>query len=621
MPEKLEKEILESVLTPAMVSDIWSANYSEAIPFSMQHFSVGALLPAMFYMFRRGHRRGPGNFAKSFALLPGETETTRGSAKNIPTVTSVARALSGDAERFAGFDGEAAQHILADFLLAHCLENQRHEPGRKKPVIRAFPTHYHAAWIDLPQSVGHLRLVPESIVAMLVDQAEGESIEAARTAGSLFRVGDDFTGNVLLSVFGAGMSTRERQTDLVDEFDESVDLALDQLVTVRMARRCQQPTKLKETGKAGKSLSEGRGTPEIPNQRPIARQAAAAFREDMTLFLQSFGTTIPRQTLTQMLESCMALGLSNLFLSTAAAFFDWESDGRLPETDRPWPLFVDCSSGADFELRRLSEEVMDDCTRRLHRLPVILMVLRILDWQVRSEMDSLPSKRPDATARINLLGEVLFERHELSRDILRDVRRSCRTLADRLRQDDVGEVYQGVLDDEAAIPNPAWRLAEVVTQMMGDGSQVKRVDECLNSCLMVGQANGLAAERRVRFQSIRNGKKSGMMRSILLTDTMLDFLVHRHLVAVRAAHAPPQNEGGEWRTLSFNDFISILRSRYGLLVDQAPAGLSISQELLQRNRQFLERRLRSLGLLLGVNDAESMKRLRARFDISGGRGA
>jgi len=622
MPDKLEKEILQDVLTPAMVSDIWSANYPEVIPFSLQQFSVGALLPAVFYMFRRGYRRGQGNFGKEFAPLLGETDTTRGSAKNNPTVASVARVLSSDAERFAGFDGAWAQNILADFLLAHCLENQRHESGRKKPVIRAFPTHYHAAWIDLPRSVGHLRLVPESIVAMLADQTQGESIEAAQTADSLFRVGDDFTGNILLSVFGEGMSTREQQTDLVDEFDESVDLALDELVTIRIARRSQQPTKLREAARTGRSLGEGRGTPEIPNQRPIARRATVAFHEDMGLFLQSFGRTIPRQTLTQMLESCIALGLSNLFLSTAAASFEWESEGRLPETDRAWPLLVDCSSGADFELRRLSEEVMDDCTRRLHRLPVIFMVLRILDWQVRAEIRPLPPKRPDATARINLLGDVLFERHQQSRDILRDLRKSCFTLADRLKQEDLGEVYRGVLDDEVAIPNPAWRLAEAVTQMMGDSVQVQHVHKCLNSCLMVGQANGLADERRVQFQSMRNGKKTGMMRSIILTDTMLDFLVHRHLLVDRDSRGLPQGGCGELRALSFNDFVSILRARYGLLVDQAPAGQNISQELLQRNRQFLERRLRSLGLLMGVNDAESMKRLRARFEAqgNGGRG-
>ena len=44
--------------------------------------------------------------------------------------------------------------------------------------------------------------------------------------------------------------------------------------------------------------------------------------------------------------------------------------------------------------------------------------------------------------------------------------------------------------------------------------------------------------------------------------------------------------------------------------------LKIGQDLLRANKQWLERRLRDLGLLVGVNDAESMKQLRARFDVA-----
>ena len=42
--------------------------------------------------------------------------------------------------------------------------------------------------------------------------------------------------------------------------------------------------------------------------------------------------------------------------------------------------------------------------------------------------------------------------------------------------------------------------------------------------------------------------------------------------------------------------------------------MTVSNALLQANRAVLERRLRDLGLLVGVNDAEAMKRLQPRFD-------
>ncbi len=521
--------------------------------------------------------------------------------------------MSEDRARFAGFDNPVAKSVLADFLLTHCLENQRHESGRRKPLARAFPTHYHAAWIDLPTSVSDLRLVPESVVTILVDQAVGETIVSDATAKSLFCVNDDFTANVLLSIFGRGMSTRERQRDLVDEFDESVNLGLDQLATIRMARQCQQPIKLRVSRAANsKRIVEGRGSSEIANQHPIAKRAARCFRDDMGLFLQAYGKSIPRQSLTQMLESCIGLGLTNLIFSTAASLIEWENTGQLPTTDRPWPMIVDCSSGSDHALRRLSEEGVDDAIRRIQRLPTVLMALRILEWHARHELRGLPPKRPDATARINLLGDILFERQEDSRQICRDVRKSCITLSERLAAEEVGSAAQNILDDESAISSPIWRLAEAVVQMMGERQQLRKVIQCINSCLMVGQSNGLAFERRVQFQTMRNGKKSGMIKSIVLTDTMLEFLVHRHL------RQPDKDGQTQPHSLSFNDFVLLLRERYGLFIDQAPTGQAVSRELLQRNRQFLERRLRSLGLLMGVNDAESMKRLRPRFEATGG---
>jgi hypothetical protein len=68
------------------------------------------------------------------------------------------------------------------------------------------------------------------------------------------------------------------------------------------------------------------------------------------------------------------------------------------------------------------------------------------------------------------------------------------------------------------------------------------------------------------------------------------------------------------RDLSFPEFLTILRERYGFYVDQSPANMEVPSELLQRNRRVLERRLRDLGLLTGVNDAERMKKLKTRYD-------
>jgi hypothetical protein len=92
-----------------------------------------------------------------------------------------------------------------------------------------------------------------------------------------------------------------------------------------------------------------------------------------------------------------------------------------------------------------------------------------------------------------------------------------------------------------------------------------------------------------------------------MTDDLLDYLVHLHVARSLSK--------GVQRPLSFQQLLRIMRERYGLYVDQAPPGAVISDEVLRLNRGVLERRLRDLGLLIGVNDAESMKHLRPRYAV------
>jgi hypothetical protein len=92
-----------------------------------------------------------------------------------------------------------------------------------------------------------------------------------------------------------------------------------------------------------------------------------------------------------------------------------------------------------------------------------------------------------------------------------------------------------------------------------------------------------------------------------MTDDFLDYIVHLHVARSRS--------DGVQRPLSFQQLLQTMRDRYGLHVDQGPPGTVISDEILRLNRSVLERRLRDLGLLVGVNDAESMKHLRPRYAV------
>jgi len=146
MSDKTQKEVVSQVLSDAMVREVWSVNYPDAIAFTLQYFTVGALLPAVMYMFRRGYRRGSGGFAATFEPTETETEVYK-TRRSAPSVASVARVLVNEVgeQYFAGFDCKTGQEVLSDLLLVHCLENQKHASGRRKQVIRAFPTHYLSA--------------------------------------------------------------------------------------------------------------------------------------------------------------------------------------------------------------------------------------------------------------------------------------------------------------------------------------------------------------------------------------------------------------------------------------------------------------------------------------------
>lgn len=589
----MSKAIVWNVLSPNMAAYVWRGNYERVFPFTPQHYSVGALIPAVLYMFRWGHRRGVGRFEKTFSSAPSER----------PTVGSVAARLS-ETPQFEGFDTHAAKAILGDLLLAHVLENKRREEGRDKQVQRVFPAHYFASWIDLPKSVAHLRGVPEMIVALLADQPDGEVVDPSRQ-DSRYPVGCRIRENGLLRLFADGADVEgDYRTSLTsDRFDERGPVGIDQLVTIRLAQAC---------GSAPEK-SRGKGEPgPISNQRPIATRAAASFQEDLTVFLKAYGATIPRLSLLPMLETCIAINLTNVYLSSVRMLEAWKERGRLPEAaaQAPWPLFVDCSLSTDHRLRQLAEQSMEQCRRRLSNLATTLMHLRLLDYEVRYEIprDQIPPKTPVATEWLNLLGDVAVGTREDAKDIQTFFRRKSRELADALEDDDPGNPAIDILRNETSGGGHGWRLAEALTVLMGD-QPLEHLQKFLNSCLMLDEPNGIGRRRRVRLRIETAGRKSGEVASVALSNTALEFLVHRHL--------RNNGKGCKPKELPLPQFVALLRERYGFCVDQAPPDLAIPSDLLALNRQILERRLRDLGLLVGVNDAENMKRLHQRFSAEG----
>lgn len=560
------RAIVDDVLGRGMTREIWTGNYEKALPVSVQEFDLAGVLPAVFYMFRFGHRRGKGKFLETFGRESATTKERRRAA----TIERVASIL-GETGSFEGFRGETEQAILGDLLLCFCLENTKRALGRKEQVQRVSPAHYMASWVDLPEAVVHLRYVPEMIVAMLADQ-EGDYVEQDQEENpTWFAVGRGFEDNVLLRSFHQGV-VRERPLGdrAADCFREEKEIGLDQLLMIRLAQQLgSAPGKLR--GSEGERIS---------NQRPIAEQAARHFSEDIRRFVRSYAGVIPRHALVELLESCMAVGLTTIVTSVIELLFEWAETGEIRKKceQQPAHLFVDCSNGVDRDLRALAEQSMGDFMRRIERFPEVLMALRLLDQGARynPQMKRLQiSARPYATDWLTLLGGLLHQRREEAQPILYQLACKAEELAERLQEDYPETAY--MLRNDHAQPSPVWRLAESLTFLQGRDSTQNHLMKLVDSALLVNRPNGLAVRRAVVRKSIRgDSAKKREVRSFVFTDSVLDYLVHLHLLR-------SGNKSGQ-QPVSFKDFVQVLHERYGFCIGQAPPGMTISNELLRRNR-------------------------------------
>ena len=579
------KEIVEEVFTRPLAELIWTANTLVVLPLTPQNFAVGSVLPATFYMFRRACRRGKGRFQQTFSAS--------GMRANIWTV---AGRLSQDKEMLKGFDSEIEKDILGDLLLCDALENKGHKEGHLEEIQRAFPVHFFASWLDLPQTVANLRFVPEMIVSLLANQQTGMIIMPSTFERS-FPIGLSPKDNLLFRIFATGVIFGENTADLrADSFDENSAVALEELLMIRLAQVCNE---------APETLRGSRGpVSNIPNLWPVSKRAALSFRDDLTVFLMNYGSSISRRTITPMLETLIGLGLLNIFLESCSAAVAWDETGEIPEikNQKPMPIFADASNGSNLRLRDLSEQSFDEVVRLLDQSTPALMCVRILDAKGRFDrkLCTLVPNGPDTTQWLNLLGKVRREQHERSDAILNDLCEKVQAIASRLEEAGIEPEAVDILRSPRASADPVRTLSESLCTMMGDKLLRTKPLMFIDSCLMLNEAHGIGRKRRVSRSFAGRKRKSTDVRSVILSNTLLETLVHLHLI-------------DRHDILSFSDFIGILRDRYGIWVDECPPGVSASREDLFNNRAMLERRLRDLGLLVGVNDAEFMKHLCPRF--------
>jgi hypothetical protein len=68
-------------------------------------------------------------------------------------------------------------------------------------------------------------------------------------------------------------------------------------------------------------------TEKISNQRPIAKKAE--FSEDILRFVRAYAPLIPRHAFVELLESCIAVGMTTILTSVIEMLCEWAERGEL----------------------------------------------------------------------------------------------------------------------------------------------------------------------------------------------------------------------------------------------------------------------------------------------------
>ena len=102
-----------------------------------------------------------------------------------------------------------------------------------------------------------------------------------------------------------------------------------------------------------------------------------------------------------------------------------------------------------------------------------------------------------------------------------------------------------MLSNERAQPNPVWRLAESLTFLQGRKNTQNNLIKLVDSALFVNRPNGLGVRRAVTRKSVSgDSAKKREIRSVVFTDSVLDYLVHLHLLGSgnKGGFRPPRSK-------------------------------------------------------------------------------
>lgn len=601
---KQHRQVLEDALGKPLVSKIWSANVESLLPLTFNDVDLQAIMPAVLFTLRWGSRRGQGSFVHSYVK-----EGSQVSAKAIAEGVLQTGRESGKFLVNPRLSSDVVTLTLANLVSGLCFDNRKSIPGIDQPVQRVYPVHYLASKIDLPEYVANLRGVPEYIVGILTRCGLHRS--TVPLPGVLRSLSDEFnTLGVLhlLSLFASAIDIDSDEATRVANLGNTIEsvnettageLGVDELLMIRIAERIERFPSRQKASQTGYRPPES-----------ITTRQNGIFEHDLRDVLRFYGLDLPRARLNRALEVIIGLNLFATLSSYARILHVWFDTGSVlvEGGQRPYKVFVDCSNGQNKEIRRSAEECFGEALRRYLSTVMPAKVYQIVSSEAMLDrLTNFPPSGSDPRALLEEAGAILnSEDHR----VISGLRRKADDLYAELTESEEDKLLAANLTQEES---PAVGLARVVREMMGAKLLEGNMVQLLDSVLGAGRdERGTSMIAKRRSQKSRGGvsREYSMERSLRLSDDALETLVHRLRIDPII---------GKERRYTVQQFIDDIADRYGLCVDRAgDLDVAVPAEILRRNRENLEDRLRALSLLEGVNDAENMKVLQGRYNLRDG---
>jgi len=571
------------VLGGELHSELIGFKYEPLSLIDPNNFRVHEAIPGLIYVFRYGRRRGKGRWTEvSLSDEPRQELTTR------VTVRDVARTLVQESPRLEGFDQQAGEDIVSDWLAAAVVQTLRGTGEVDDPVQWIRPLHYFACWADLPKQFINLRSVPELLAGVMTDADSGV---LGRDPSGPFSVAANPSMNILLEVLGHGVNYGNTEDLTGDRLavESDTDIGPEELLCAVLGE---------QLGSAPRPIGGEGGT--VPVYDTLCPLQARQLREDVSVLLRAYHRTMPSSVLIEYVCAILCANLNAFWLCHMATANRLYQTGYHDEvTAEELSLFFDAGADANSTVRQLAETAVAENYHMMETYVRTAVGLRLLARLVDTAELSVPDPSEDTVAHLQALANLRINREP-------NVEMAAKIYLQRLRGkfEEASELISG--DMEAILHGQANmsavdRLVEVLVRIQSE--LFERLRKFHTGCTGAATSYGI-----VRTHGVRPP-----VPYYSLTNPAIEALVHANCVKRNKTLAEVR--------VPISGLQQILCSKYGLLLDgsQASGGSGrVSQAVYDENLKRFNERLRMLGLLRDVSDAQAMQTLELTYPPEGG---